>query len=483
MKFLGLFLSLVLPLFANAAEPAWRAEFEEYIDTLMAEYKIPGLAIELVDENGPVLQITKGYRNLEKKWPVTAETTYAIGSTSKAFTGFLLAQLHDEGKIDFDLPVRHYRPDFRIQDEQASEWLNLRDLMGHWTGVGRHDLAWYQRPGTRMEMFHTIPYLDISAEPRKQFIYNNWMWVAAGVVAETVSGRTWEELLDENILSPLGMHSTSASLERNRSREVFALPYVVAGESLVETPFDDIGPANPAGGIYSNLNDMAKWIRLHLGKGSFEGRRLISESSLAKTYEPYAMLSSQVGYGMGWLSLPFGGERLLTHDGGVAGFTANVSLMPERKLGVVVLLNSVGISPEWIALRLWQHALGHEEILDWVRNGMKAAADAEAEAKKNFPDPERKESARPLAEYAGSYCHKAYGKAVFTVANDGLFLKLNAAEGPLYPVGENGFAIPGQYSPLKYVNFFAGEDGAIARVEWNLEASSDKPVRFERCAP
>lgn len=191
---LSVFIFLTSVSFAEQGPLSWQNDFEQYVQGLMNEYKVPGFAIAVVGSNGSIFQLKRGSRNLEKNLPVTSETLFAIGSTSKAFTGVILAQLFDQRLVSFDVPVQTYRPDFAIQDPKASKTLTLRDLMGHWTGIGRHDLAWYHRQMTREEMFSLIPELEISTQPRSKFIYNNWMWVASGVVAETVSKRNRKRL-------------------------------------------------------------------------------------------------------------------------------------------------------------------------------------------------------------------------------------------------------------------------------------------------
>ncbi len=475
---LALFLSLLFLPLSHAQDFAWRADFETYIEKVMREQNMPGIAIQVVDENGPILQITKGYRDLEKKLPVTPHTLYAIGSTSKAFTGVILASLRDKGLINFDRPVQNYRPDFAIQDSEVSRILTLRDLMSHWTGVGRHDLGWYHRDASREEMFATIPYLDISAPPRTKFIYNNWMWVAAGVIAETVAHATWENLLQEKILHPLGMTETNASLAATQAFPDHALPY--EGSTLI--PFYDIHAANPAGGIYSNLNDMAKWLQFHLQGGKFNGQQVVSLASLQETYKPYSQMG-EASYGMGWeITDKLLGETVLTHDGGIDGFTANVSWMPGRKLGVVVLMNDAGIAPQWIASRLWFHLLDLP-LRDFVQEGKDAEAKETEENKKLYPDLNPAPAKFPLSQFTGNFCHKAYGRTKVYLDNESqsLVIKLNIIEAAITAAGGLRFFIQGVPSQIKYLNFQADEEGNVQSLDWSIEDSSNKPIKFSRC--
>lgn len=482
MRFLLVaWLAFSLPFSASAAQaPAWATDFTAYVERVMEENKLPGIAVAVVDEHGPVITITRGYRDVAKKLPVTANTLYAIGSTSKAFTGVLLAKQWERGRVDFNRPVQEYLPKFAIADAEASRTLNLRDLMGHWTGVGRHDLAWYHRGLSRQEMFDLIPHLPLSAKPREKFIYNNFMWVTAGMVAETVDAekRSWEEQLEAEILRPIGMTGSNADLARTRASGDYSLAYNVSAKGATEAPFYDIAAANPAGGIYSNVTDMAKWLQLHLNQGRVGQRQVISAAALAETYQPYSKQSESAQYAMGWVVSDKVGARVLTHDGGIDGFTANVSWLPSKKIGVVVLMNSSEVVPQWIAARAWQLALGQEPA-DWVKVGLEQSREAAEESKKQYPDSEVRAPAAPLASYAGNYCHAAYGKAEVAVNEDTLYVKAGVIEGFFASAGDGKFFLPGFFTYFKNLAF-SGK-AAQQTLEWKLDVSSTKPIVFQRC--
>lgn len=321
-----------------------KAEIETYLQGILRDYKLPNIAVQLVGRDGPLWQITLGYRDLQSKLPVTNQTLYAIGSTSKAFTGFLMMQLQEQGRLHIDDAVQIYRPDFAVSKPQYSSMLTLRDLMTHATGVGRHDLAWYHRSASREELFALIPHLEMEAEPRTQFIYNNWMWLAVGLVAERLTGETWEKLVRERIFAPLGMTSSVLSVAEVRQSRDYALPYEVSPLGVNEVPFYDIAAMNPAGGIYSNLQDLSQWLRLHLNGGQLDSKTLISKAALEESYRGIQSMGGKAKYALGWATLPMSGYRFLTHDGGIDGFTANISMLPDQGLGVVVLMNASSIA-------------------------------------------------------------------------------------------------------------------------------------------
>ncbi len=457
--------------------PKWSPEFEKYIDELIAQYHVPGIAIQVVNDKGVVYTLTRGYRNVQEKLPVTPQTVFAIGSTTKAFTAAVLAQLKDQGKIDFDIPVEKYRADFSIKDKIASHSLTLRDLMGHWTGVARSDLAWVHRPGlTRDKMYHLIPKLDMEAPPRTKFIYNNYMWVAAGVIAETQSGQSWETLIQKNIFDPLEMQHSSTSLAEVLVDGDHSLPYASDESQSIALPFNDIQAANPAGGIYSNVEDMGHWLNMLLGHGIYQNKIVVSEASLAENFKPYSIMDGgSFKYAMGWALLPFGDATLYTHDGGIDGFTSNVSLMPDKNLGLVVLTTSSEVVPQTVAFRLWQHLLG-QPLKDWTRESVKKMSEAQAKAKLYFPDATLISDPQPLNILGGRYCNDAYGAADVEATSSGLHIVMNAITLNVAAYGPLKFVANGVFQPLKYVTFLPEGQG----FDWAVDTGLSKPIRFTK---
>lgn len=477
MKFIAI-ASVILFSFSSFAQPAWQSEFEKYIDDVVATYHLPGIAVEVVGANGPIMQVTRGYRDIANKKPVTPETLYAIGSTSKAFTGVLLAQLRDQGKLDFDQTVQTYWPEFHIQDLKALAALTIHDLASHWTGVGRNDFAWYQRDLTRQNMLDLIPYLPVSAAPRTTFLYNNFMWVALGRLSERLSGKGWEAQLQEQILNPLGMSQTIYSADQMKLSANHAEPYAVDLEGKVtQVPLYDIGFANPAGGIYSNLNDMAKWVQLQLNEGRARGIQIVSKESLVETHKGYSNIAPGQKYGMGWMSLNINGHDLLTHDGGIDGFLSNVSFFPKDGFGVVVLMNTAQFPAQTIATRMWMHMLGMP-AKDLVAIVVAKEKENQAKAREEFADPAIIKPTADLSDYAGKFCNEGYGTVTITnPASDRLHVKFNAFDKDLMPYGDGQMFMAEVFEALKFLSFDASKNS----LQWMLEDSLHAPIEFKRC--
>lgn len=463
---------------------SWKPELEIYLRGLMEDYRLPGIAVQLVDRKGALVQVTMGYRDLARQIPVTANTVFGIGSTTIAFTGVLMMQLQEAGKLNISDKVRKYRPDFALSEPKYSDEITLRDLMTHSTGVGRHDLAWYHRPGnTRESLFKKIPNLEMSAAPRTEFIYNNWMWMTAGLVAEKASGKSWEALLESQILGPLQMNSTAYTISAVKRQMDYSLPYEVGALGVSEVPFYDMTAMNPAGGIYSNLNDMAKWLRFHLNHGEVDGQVLLSPEGLEETYRGIAPMGGSAKYALGWASTDFAGHRLLTHDGGIDGFASNVSIMPDQGLGVVVLMNASSISPEAIALRIWQHIYG-QPLTDFVRENTKILEQDFETSVLMYPDPPKTLLPQTVEEYLGSFCHKAYPpvQAMRGAGQDELIMTLSVLRMTAYPTGLDKFSLRGQYDTRKTISFRRNQSGVVQYVDWKAEPTMHSPIQFERCA-
>ena len=213
------------------------AGFEEFITAAMAKWQVPGLAIGVIRDGEIILARGFGYRDRDSRLPVTQHTIMAIGSSSKSFTVTLLAMLTDEGRLEWDRPVREYLPDFRLYDDFATAEMTPRDLVTHQSGLPRHDNMWYGRPRTRAELFRKLRYLEPNASFRSRYQYQNLMFMAAGHLAERITGTDWHRLIDERILTPLGMDRSNTSVRESPRSGDYALPYVL---------HEGVPPAGPA---------------------------------------------------------------------------------------------------------------------------------------------------------------------------------------------------------------------------------------------
>ncbi len=414
---------------AKAASKALEG-FSDFVKGAMKDWKVPGAAVAVVQGDTVVFAEGFGFRDVKKNLPVTKDTLFAIGSSTKAFTVMTLGLLAEEGKLSWDTPVETYLPTFKLQDEVASRQMTPRDLVTHRSGLPRHDFVWYNSPLSRKEMFDRLQYLEPNEGFREKWQYQNLMFLTAGYLAGEVAGTDWEDLVRKRIFEPLGMKSSNFTVEDSKQAPDFALPYTETDEIVQEVPFRVISAVGPAGSINSTASDMAQWVRLQLGKGKFGDVRLISESGISEMHKPQVVVPivgqdpeiTSMSYGLGWIVESYRGHVRVHHGGAIDGFLCQVAFVPGEGIGVVVLTNLGGSAlPDIIARNVVDRLLGltpvdwNDRLLKRFEAGEKAGDKAEGRA-----DLDRKKGTRPahaLDDYVGEYENPAYGTV--TVSRDG----------------------------------------------------------------
>lgn len=482
---------------APPANEELAAHLREYVPQLLKDWEIPGLSLAVIRDGQVVLTEGYGFRDVEQKLPVTPETRFAIGSSTKAFTTAALGLLVDEGKIEWDKPVRTWLPAFRLHDSYASEHMTPRDLVSHRSGLPRHDLMWYGTTATRAELVSRLGDLESSAELRSRWQYQNLMYMTAGYLVEQVTGRTWEDFVRERIFTPLGMTASDLSIRDLETAENRALAYrrkpEEKGGGIEKIPYRNIDAIGPAGSINSNVLDMAKWVQLHLGDGTWQGKPLLTPTTLAELHKP-AMLMDVSGspsaallqdpdlpimtYALGWFVQPYRGHLVVHHGGNIDGFSAFVTMVPKQKLGLVILTNLDGnLATMILANHIFDRLLGLPEK-NWngdfkaKRDELRAAA-REAEksteaARKTGTKPDH-----PLDTYAGVYTHPSYGDLRIEKQGTGLALTYNGAlvQVPLEHWHYETWNITEGDGEGTKVQFLTDVQGEVDRVSLPLETS------------
>lgn len=348
--------------------------FETYIQGVMTKRQIPGLAIAVLGKEGPVYTRAFGYRNLKDRTPVTLRTHFGLGSVTKAFTATLVGILVDEGKVRWDEPLRTYDPGFTLADPTAAAQANLRDLLCHRTGVGRHDELWEFDHLSREAIYERVKTLPLEHPFRSTFEYNNNMFMVAGYLSAKAAGDSWENLMISRLLRPLGMNESTVSADGLNAAPDHALPHQenFAGNLAAIDVFNSDSIA-PAGSISSNLVELIRWLRFQMAGGLTEdGKRLISVAAFDETHKPNILVSPQdipeIGeahYGLGWALSSYRGHRLITHDGKINGFQAHVSYLPDDGKGIVLLMNSNGMPGQWLGFDVYDQLLGIAQPAQW----------------------------------------------------------------------------------------------------------------------
>jgi CubicO group peptidase (beta-lactamase class C family) len=426
-----------ITLFAQKPADARLAGLDTLVERLLAEWHAPGVGIAVVEKDKVIYAGGFGYRDYETKKPVTANTLFAIGSSTKAFTCALLGKLQAAGKLDFDKKVSEYLPGFRFHNDQLTNSVTVRDLTCHRTGLPRHDFSWYMNPTTRDSLVQRIQHMEPSAELRQKWQYNNFMFLLQGVIAEKLTGKSWEENIKEHFFTPLGMKTSNFTLWDGKQAEA-AKGYYTDKEDVIK-PMDyyRIDGMGPAGSIFSSPAETANWVRAWINGGKIDGKEIIPEGYLREAMSSQMVVGANLptaenpdaffgNYGMGWFLSSYRGHYRVEHGGNIDGFSASVSFFPSDSIGIVVLANQNGSRLPGLIRNYIADWMLQLPARDW-HGQSKAALEkskAAAEEAKTAKSEDRKQGARPshlLAEFAGLYEHPGYGSILFSVRNDSLF--------------------------------------------------------------
>jgi CubicO group peptidase (beta-lactamase class C family) len=324
------------------------AKIEEKVEARRKELGIPGMSLAIVKDGEVVLMNGFGYKSFEKQIPVTADTQFAIGSATKAFTAFSVLMSQDEGKLSLDEHPRKYLPYFKINDPEINEKITVRNLLTHSSGLGRTDLAMITGKLTREELIKVAGEAKPVAKLGEKFGYQNIMYAAAGETVAKVQNMTWENFVAQKILKPLGMMNSSISVaEMQKAKDYsFGYDYNFDTKQTRLLPTREIAQVSPAGSINSSARDMANWLKFILNKGEFEGKRLVSEKSFEEWLKPHQKITpdGKVSYALGWFVQDWKGKKVVQHGGNIDGFNSMVAMLPEENLGFVMLTNVTGSS-------------------------------------------------------------------------------------------------------------------------------------------
>ncbi|RFM34801.1 serine hydrolase [Chitinophaga silvisoli] len=470
------------------------AGLDKEFNAILNTWHVAGFAVAVVEKDKIIYAKGFGFRDYEHKVPVTPNTLFAVGSNTKAFTAGLLGILRDQGKLDFEQPVRNFLPELVFATDELNEQVTLRDMMTHRTGIQRYDNSWFFfPPKSRDTLLYRIRYFKPHTPLRSQWEYNNFMYLAQGKVAEKLTGKSWEDNIRQYFFDPLEMsHSNLSVIDMVKQQDV-ALPYKVALDgSIKKQEYHNIDVIGPAGSINSNVLDMGNWVRMWLNGGKYKGKTVLPAAyvqeatglQMAIWYNQPDKVHPDLhfnGYGLGWFLRSYRGHYQAEHGGNIDGFTALTCLFPTDSIGIVVLCNQGGsFVPDIVHNILADRALKLSKI-DWY---------GEAEKKLHtVPPAEQKKKdtviikgttvLRPLAELTGTYTNNLYGSFEVSRQHDSLFAKL-----PFKTVHlkHRGYDIFDAISEIDFIeinmtviHFLMDDNGDINRLEMRLD---DEPAVF-----
>lgn len=355
---------------AGAAAPTTGSSYaaalqkiEEKTEARRKELGIPGMSLVIVKDDQIIYMKGLGYKDFEKKVPVTPDTLFAIGSATKAFTALSVLMSQDEAKLSLDDSPKKILPYFRINDPETDKAITIRDLMDHSSGLNRTDLGWVSGKLTREEVIRAAGEAKPTAKLHEKFQYQNVMFAAAGEIVAKVQNQPWEKFVPERIFKPLGMNnSTMWMRDMEKSKDYsFGYDFNFDTKETSKRPFRDLAEISPAGSINSSARDMAQWLRFVLAGGTINGKRLVSEKGYDEWLKPQMKIgtSGKSAYGLGWFIQDWNGLKVVQHGGNIDGFNSLVAMIPEKKLGFVMLTNvsASSLGGELMPI-VWENILG-----------------------------------------------------------------------------------------------------------------------------
>lgn len=481
---------------AAAAAASSLEGFDAWIGQALTDWKVPGTAVAVVKDGKVVMSKGFGYRDVAGQLPVTPKTLFAIGSASKAFTTFAMGRLVDQGKMEWEKPVIAYISELRLADEYATMHLTPLDMVTHRSGLPRHDLLWYNNADyDAKQLVDRLAYLPPNKGLRQTWQYNNIMFGLAGQLVARLYGKPWEDAVREMVLEPLGMSSTNFSVAASQKAPDFALPYGEEADTIRKIGFRDISNAvEPAGAINSSVEDMAKWVTVHLNGGRADGKPVIQPSTLRFLHTPQMVIAAlpadadlgPTAYAPGWMVDQYRGHLRVEHGGNIDGFSALVTLFPNDNAGMVVLTNKNGTPLPEFAVRDLADRLFGLKVRDWSgpalaqQKAMKALA-KEGDVATEGARVKNTKPSHPLADYAGDYENPGYGRISIARKGEGLEVAYHRITAPLnhwhYDVFRAGRNPDDPTFNKAFLQFGMDLDGNIETLSAKLEPT-EAPILF-----
>lgn len=335
-----------------AQSPAFITDsLDNYIERGMKQWQIPGLAIAIVKDGKVILSKGYGIKELGKEDKVDENTLFIIASNSKLFTGTAIAKLDYEKKLSLNDKVTKYIPWFSLYDSTSTRLVNIRDVLCHRLGTKtfQGDFTFWDSNLPKDSIIWKMRYLKPTGEFRQDYGYCNAGFLVAGEILAKVSGLSWEEYVQQNILTPLSMKNTYMNTAGLASRTNVAYPHNNLYSSITKIPFDNVDNLGPATSMVSNVRDLTKWLLFQLDSGRYEGKQVLPWAVLQKTRDINIITGSRKstvypihfrGYGLGVNTADYAGRQVYWHTGGAFGHVTNVCFVPEEKLGITILTNN-----------------------------------------------------------------------------------------------------------------------------------------------
>lgn len=481
--FLLLLSASLLP--ALAQTPSFiQDSLDNYINRGLKDWDLPGLSVVIVKDGKVVLMKGYGVKDVTTGQAVDENTLFMIASNTKLFTGTALAMLENSKKISLNDPIIKYFPTFRLYDSTTTRLTTIRDLLSHRIGTKtfQGDFTFWNTTLGREEIMKRMRLLKPSLQFRQDYGYCNSCFLTAGEVIPKVTGRKWEDFVQDSIVTPLQMNSTMVLSTGIAQKPNVATPYTTSFTGkITKVPYDNWNNLAPAASIVSNVSDLSHWLMMQLDSGRYAGKQVLPFSVLQKTRDINIVTGSRKssifpihfrGYGLGLFAADYSGRAIYWHTGGAAGMVSNVCFVPEERLGIAILTNNDNQNFfEALRYQILDAYLGvpyvnrSQQQLAAFRPEMQAQATQlnawKGRIKNNKPS-------LPLSAYTGTYNNELYGR--ITITQQGNDLKISFGIKPdltatLSYMDSNEWLL--QYSNIEYGVFptrFTMEKGKVKSV-------------------
>jgi CubicO group peptidase (beta-lactamase class C family) len=466
--------------------------FEQYAEKAMEDWQVPGMAIAIIRGDEVIYSKGLGVKKLGESDPVTQNTIFQIGSTSKAFTSTLVAMLVDEGLVDWEDLVIDHLPDFAMYDPEVTQDFRIKDLMSQRSGMPGYsgdELSYFGY--SREHIIHCIRHIKPVSEFRSEFAYQNNLFLVAAKLIETKTGKTWEDNIQERIFDPLGMNNSSTDSASFKSAPDVTNLHKMENDEVVPYAVDDNSPFNwldtyrPAGGINSNLIDMVKWIKFNYHKGRLNNEQLVSRRNMDYLHMAHTFITDtpvnsilSFSYCQAWMLAEYKPFNFNWHNGETSACRTFVAFVPQADIGIVVLSNRVSTLPDNLTYYFFDRYF-NKPVFDWSAKALEAHKKLIEEEKESRPvPPENPEPSLSLASYVGEYANIIVDKMSVDIVDGKLVMTIGPSEAQyiLNHFNANVF-IDGEYN---YVTFAADAENNVISAELDLTKVMDDNVLIKQ---
>lgn len=423
-------------LFGQSETQVDLVELDKYYANMVKDWDVPSATIGIVKDGNLIFTGNYGALEVGKNEKPDENTLYAIASNSKAFTSAIIGMLIQEGKLNWNDKVKKYLPYFELYDPWVSNEITIRDILSHRVGLGTFsgDVIWYKSDLTSEEIIRRAKYIPKAYNFRSGYGYSNLMYITAGELIKTVTGKSWSQNVKERILEPLKMDRTITRPKDLTTKGNYATPHARHGKINIPIAWEDWEEIGATGGLISSVKDISKWMIFNLNNGIHGKDTILTKKTRNMIWTPHNNFTVDHttkndferhfnSYGLGWGLSDYHGKLRVGHTGGFDGMITAITLIPDENLGVVVLTNGMK-SPIMAATYTALDKFLDVESKDWStdllrrRNNYKKK-DSRISDRIEKKVPNTKPSVA-VEKYAGIYKSDIYGDIKITLENEQL---------------------------------------------------------------